>query len=90
MACHVYNLFYCKVMMIVVYDMQFEDTTVQCILWRKLNITIEKKRLSTLIFKGFMADGVQENWNVVQIVYKIGDPTMKMADKERMCFFHWI
>jgi hypothetical protein len=37
-----------------------------------------------------MADGVQENWNVVQIVYKIGDPTMKMVDKERMCFFHWI
>jgi hypothetical protein len=49
-----------------------------------------KKRLGTLFFKGFMADGVQANWNVVYIVYEIRDPTMKMVDKERMCFFHWI
>jgi hypothetical protein len=35
-----------------------------------------------------MVDGVQANWNVVCIVYEIGDPTMKMVDKEQMCFFH--
>jgi hypothetical protein len=45
--------------MIVVCDMQFEDLKVQCILWRKLNAIIEKKRLGTLIFEGFMADGAQ-------------------------------
>jgi len=31
MACHFYDLIYCKVMMIVVYDMQSKDTKVQCI-----------------------------------------------------------
>jgi hypothetical protein len=44
MASHVYNVVYCKVMIIVVCDMQFEDMEAQCILWRKLNVAIEKKR----------------------------------------------
>jgi hypothetical protein len=44
-------------MMITVRDMQFEDIGIQCILWRKLNVVVEKKRLGTPIFKGFMADG---------------------------------
>jgi hypothetical protein len=35
-----------------------------------------------------MADGVQANWNVVCIVYGIRDPTVKMINKEWMCFFH--
>ncbi len=32
MAYHVYDLVYCKVMMIMVYDMQSKDTKVQSIL----------------------------------------------------------
>jgi hypothetical protein len=32
MASHVYDLVYCKVMTIVVHDMQFENTKTQCIL----------------------------------------------------------
>jgi len=36
-----------------------------------------------------MADNAQVNWNVVHIVYGTKDPTMKMVDKERTCFFHW-
>jgi hypothetical protein len=31
MACHIYDSIYCKVMMIVVYDMQSKDIKVQCI-----------------------------------------------------------
>jgi hypothetical protein len=57
MACHVYDSVYCKVMTIVC-DMQFEDTEAQCILWRKLNVVVEKKGLGTPAFKGFMVDGV--------------------------------
>lgn len=34
---HVYDPFYYKVMTIVICDMQFEDTKVQCIMWWKLN-----------------------------------------------------
>jgi hypothetical protein len=88
MACHVYDPIYCKVMMIVVYDMQFKDTEVQCIMWRKLNAIFEKKESGMPIFKGFMVDDAQSNWNVVRIVYGIGDPMVKMVDKEWMCFFH--
>ncbi len=42
MACHVYNPSYCKVMTITVYDMQFEDTKVQQIMWTKLNGMMQK------------------------------------------------
>ncbi len=61
MACHVYNLVYYNVMMIVICDMQSEDTKAQCILWKKLNTIVEKKGLNTIIFKGFMADNMQAN-----------------------------
>jgi len=37
MVCHVYDPAYCKVMTIVVCDMQFEDTKAQQIMWTKLN-----------------------------------------------------
>jgi hypothetical protein len=37
-------------------------------LWRKLNVVLEKKGLGMPVFKGFMVDGVQVNWNVVCIV----------------------
>jgi hypothetical protein len=65
MAYHNYDPVYCKVMTITFCDMQSKDTKAQCILWRKLNVIIEKKGLGMPIFKGFMADGVQVNWNVV-------------------------
>jgi len=61
MAYHVYDSIYYKVMTIVVYDMQSKDTEVQCILWRKLNVVVEKKGLGTFIFKGFMVDSVEAN-----------------------------
>jgi len=41
-----------------------------------------------LVFKGFMVDNAEANWNVVHIVYGIGDPIIKMVDKEWMWFFH--
>jgi hypothetical protein len=61
---------------------------VQCILWKKLNAIVEKKKLGTLIFKGFMVNGVQANQNVVQIIYGTRNPMVKMVDKEQTCFFH--
>ncbi len=82
MACHVYDPVYWKVMMITVYDMQSKDMEAQCILWRKLNAIVERKGLGTPIFKGFMANGVQANWNVVRIIYEIGDFMVKMVNKE--------
>jgi len=78
----VYDPVYCKVMTIMVCDMQFEDTKVECILRKKLNVVVDRKGLGTPTFKGFMVYGAQANWNVVRIVYGIGDPTAKMVDKE--------
>jgi len=57
MACHIYDSIYCKVMMIVVYDMQSKDIKFNAfIMWRKLNVVVEKKGLGTPVFKGFMVD----------------------------------
>ncbi len=89
MACHIYDIIYYKVMTITICDMQSKDIEVQRILWRKLNAIVEKKRLGMPIFKGFMVDGAQANGNDVHIVYGI-DNMIKMVDKKRTCFFHWI
>ncbi len=37
-----------------------------------------------------MADNAQANWNDVHIVYVIGDPIVKLIDKDNTCFFHQI
>jgi hypothetical protein len=61
MACHVYDPIYYKVMSIIICNMQFEDTEAQCIFWQKLNVTILKKNVTNLNFKGFMVDSAQAN-----------------------------
>ncbi len=36
-----------------------------------------------------MVDNTQTNWNVVRIVYGLGDPSIRMVDKEHTYLFHW-
>lgn len=88
MASHVYDLVYYKVMTITIRDMQSKNKEAQCILWKKLNTIVEKKRWGMPIFKGFMVDGAQANWNVVRIVFGIKNPIVKMVDKKRTWFSH--
>ena len=45
--------------------------------------------VSKVIFKGFMADNAQANWNAVKMIYSDGDPTLPMVAREHTCFFHW-
>jgi hypothetical protein len=80
MACHVYDHAYCKVMTIVICDMQSKDIKVQQIMWIKLNETMLKHMFPKLNFKGFMIDNTQANWNTINIVYGYGDPFVKIAD----------
>jgi hypothetical protein len=89
MACHVYDAAYCKVMTIVVCDMQSEDTKVQCIMWREFNDLMAKNSVENTNFKGFMADSAQANWNAVQIVYDSGDPKVPKENRECICLLHW-
>jgi hypothetical protein len=56
MTYHMYDAAYCKVMTIVVCNMQLEDTKVQCIMWRKLNNLMRMNGVENPNFKGFMAD----------------------------------
>jgi hypothetical protein len=56
MVCHVYDPTYCKVLTIMVCDMQFEDIEVQRLMWTKLNETMLKHEFPKPSFKGFMAD----------------------------------
>ncbi len=65
LTCHVYDFFYCKVMTIVICDMQFEDMEVQCIMWQNLNKVMANNGVPNPNFEGFMADNAQANWNVV-------------------------
>jgi hypothetical protein len=58
------------------------------ILWRKLNTTVLKKGLTNFNIKGFMVNSSQAYSNEVRIVYKSGDPIVKMIDKEQNCFFN--
>jgi hypothetical protein len=61
MACHVYNLAYCKMMTIVICDMQFKDIEVQRIMWTKLNEMMLKHRFLKPNFKEFMVNSAQAN-----------------------------
>jgi len=56
MACHVYDPIYCKVMTIVICDMQSRGIKTQQIMWTKLNEMMLKNRFPKLKFKGFMID----------------------------------
>jgi hypothetical protein len=56
MTYHVYNPTYCKVFIVVVCDMQSEDTKAQRLMWTKLNQTMLKHGSPKPKFKGFMVD----------------------------------
>jgi len=51
MACHVYDLIYCKVMTSVICDMQSKDIKAQHIMWTKLNEMMLKNRFPKSKFK---------------------------------------
>ncbi len=61
LACHVYDSFYCKVMMIAICDMKFENMEVQCVMWRNLNKVKVNNGVPNPNFKGFMANSAQAN-----------------------------
>jgi hypothetical protein len=90
MACHMYDVVYCKVMTIAVCDMQSEDTKVQCIMWRELNDLMAKNGVENTNFKGFMVDIAHANWNAVRIVYGIGESKVPIENHECICLFYWI
>jgi hypothetical protein len=89
MVCHVYDHVYCKMLTIVVCDMQSKDTEAQRLMWTRLNETILKHGFLKPNFKGFMANSTQANWNVIKIIYGSEDPFVKMVDKKHTFLFHW-
>ncbi len=65
MAYHIYDLVdYYKVMTIAICDMQFEDIEVQCIMWKKLNVIVEKKGSRVLPF-------LRGSWQIVRKLTKM-------------------
>jgi hypothetical protein len=65
---HVYDSFYCKVMMITIYDMQFEDMEALCVMWWNSNKVMANNGVPNPNFNGFTANSAKANWNVIQIV----------------------
>jgi hypothetical protein len=86
MTYHVYDLAYCKVLTIAVCDMQYEDTKVQQFMWTTFNETILKHKFPKPKFKGFMVDNAQANWNVVKIVYGLGDPILRWLTRSTLIY----
>ena len=58
MACHVYDSKYCRVMSIVVCDMQSKDTIAQTIFWKNLNAVVARHDISNPKFKA--------SWQIVR------------------------
>ncbi len=82
----------CMILCIVSVDhsgLWYEDIEVQRFMWTKLNETMLKHMFPKPNFKGFMVDSAQANWNMVRIVYGLGEPSIGMVDKEHTCLFHW-
>ena len=57
------------------------------IFWENLNIGMAENDVSKVIFKGFMTNSAQTNWNVVIMIYSDGDPTLPMVARERTWFY---
>ncbi len=91
MACHVYDPNYAKVMTIIVCDMQSKDVESQVFMWRAFIKVMKAKGVRMLEFKGFMANSVQANWNVVHIVFGPSrDLFQPLHNKKKTCLFHWV
>ena len=88
-ACHVYDSKYCKVLIIACCDMQSEDGVAQTLFWKNLNFVMSDNGMSKVNFKGFLVHSVQANWNAVNKIYGVGDPSLLMVGRERICIFHW-
>jgi hypothetical protein len=59
-------------------------------MWTKFNEMMLKHEFPKPNFKGFMVNSTQANWNTIIIVYGLGDPSIKMVDKQCTYLFHWI
>jgi hypothetical protein len=60
-ACHVYNLMYCKMFTIAIYNMQSKSTKAQCVMWTKLNHMMLRFGLINHNFNGLVGDSAQAN-----------------------------
>jgi hypothetical protein len=47
----------------------------------QLNIIVLKKGVTNPNLKGFMANTAQTNWNIVYIIYGIGNPIVNIIDE---------
>jgi hypothetical protein len=60
-ACHVYDLMYCKMFTIAIYNMQSKSTKAQCVMWTKLNHMMLRFGLINHNFNGLVGDSAQAN-----------------------------
>lgn len=87
MACHVYDSKYCKVLTIACCDMQYEDGVAHTLIWDSLNVVMTNNGVTSVNFKGFMADSAQASWNAMRKVHGDGHLSLPMVGHERTCFF---
>ena len=86
---HVYDPVYCKVRTIAVCDVMWQMAEAQEQMWQSMLSLLSEHGVKNVNFKGFMADSVHANFNVVMKIFGLGDKNVPMEEKERTCQFHW-
>ncbi len=78
MGCHVYDLFYCRILTIAICDMWFEDVDSQMLMWNALVKVMKEHGVENVNFKGCMANCVRANFNAIRTLFRTSDPKLPM------------
>ena len=52
-------------------------------------MVMEKHGVKNVNFAGFMADSAHANFNAVREIFRSGNKSKPMKDKEQTCQLHW-
>ena len=70
-------------------DMQAQSIDDNITVFKCLNKLMDDNGVPNPNLKGFLQDSVEANFNVVRIVYGVGDPKVAIVECERTCLFFW-
>lgn len=90
MGYYVYDPAYCRIMTIVIPNMQSQDVAAQLVMWKNLNNVVRCHGVENSKFKGFIVDRAQAKWNAIPIVYESGDILVPIPNKEQTCVFYLV
>ena len=82
---HVYDPSHYKVMTIIVCDMKSKMAAHEKQMWQSLLVILKKHGITTMKFKGFMADSAHNNFKAMQEIFNFRDKIQPMVGQKRKC-----